>query len=79
MKTTVEIADDLLARAKRLAVSRGTTLSDVIEHGLRRELADSASGHVLEDATFTGSGLQAGLGEGEWVSTLESIYHGRGG
>ncbi|CAN5845966.1 hypothetical protein BH23ACT4_BH23ACT4_11280 [soil metagenome] len=79
MKTTVDIADDLLARAKRLAASRGTTLRDVIERGLRRELADADTGFVLVDATFTGSGLQAGVDEGDWASIRELIYSGRGG
>jgi hypothetical protein len=77
MKTIVDIADDLLARAKGLAVSRGTTLSDVIERALRRELADT--GYVLADATFTGSGMQAGSHEGNCASTRESIYNGLGG
>ncbi len=79
MKTTVDIADDLLARAKALAMSRGTTLRDVIERGLRRELADTDTGYVLADATFTGSGLQAGIDEGDWSSMRELIFSGRGG
>lgn len=39
VKTTVELSDDLLLRAKRLAVERGTTLRELVEAGLRRELA----------------------------------------
>lgn len=77
MKTTVDIADDLHARAKSLAMSLGTTLSDVIERGLRRELADTETGFVLADATFTGSGMLFGI-EGDWFSTEESVS-GRGG
>ncbi|MGH9483152.1 MAG: hypothetical protein ACRD1L_13775 [Terriglobales bacterium] len=39
MKTTVEIAPELLRAAKRAALDRGTSLEALIETGLRRELA----------------------------------------
>jgi hypothetical protein len=35
MKTTIEIADDLLARAQRLAQQEKTTLRALTEQGLR--------------------------------------------
>jgi len=38
MKTTVEIRDDLLAQAKQHALREGTTLRDLLEHGLRLAL-----------------------------------------
>ena len=61
MKTTIDIADTLLTRAKRLAARRGTTLRALIEAGLRRELelerSRPATGGV-ETATFSGHGLQ---------------------
>jgi hypothetical protein len=34
-RTTVRLDDDLMAEAKRFAISRGTTLQRVIEDGLR--------------------------------------------
>lgn len=43
MKTTVEIRDDLLAKAKRQAVAEGTTLRDVLERGLQLVLATSTT------------------------------------
>ncbi|MGH3632529.1 ribbon-helix-helix protein, CopG family [Mycobacterium sp.] len=39
MRTTVSIADELLAAAKRRARERGQSLGSVIEDALRRELA----------------------------------------
>ncbi|MGV0743720.1 ribbon-helix-helix protein, CopG family [Mycolicibacterium sp. XJ870] len=39
MRTTVSIADELLAAAKRRAQQRGQTVGSVIEDALRRELA----------------------------------------
>lgn len=38
MKTTIELPDDLAARARRCAAESGTTLKSVIEEALRREL-----------------------------------------
>jgi hypothetical protein len=40
MKTTVELPDDLFVAAKKAAIERRTTLRDLIERGLRRELAE---------------------------------------
>ena len=42
MKTTVDLPDDLLIRAKKRAVDSRTTLRVLIERGLRRELAASS-------------------------------------
>ena len=39
MRTTVSIHDELLASAKLRAKERGKTLSQLVEDGLRRELA----------------------------------------
>ncbi len=38
MRTTIDIADDLAARAKKAAVDRGTTLRQLVEEGLRQVL-----------------------------------------
>jgi hypothetical protein len=40
MKTTIEITDDLLTRAKRIAQRDGTTLRELVEDGLRRTLRE---------------------------------------
>jgi hypothetical protein len=39
MKTTVELPDDLLISAKKKAAESRTTLRELFERGLRRELA----------------------------------------
>ena len=39
MKTTLELDDALLTQAKDVAAKRRTTLKDIIEQALRRELA----------------------------------------
>jgi len=40
MRTTLTIADELLAAAKRRARARGVSLGQVVEAALRRDLAD---------------------------------------
>jgi hypothetical protein len=80
MKTTVDLADDLLRAAKRTAANRGTTLRDLIERGLRHEIAEQPdAAYTLVDASFTGSGTQPGIDEGDWRTLRDLIYEGRGG
>ena len=38
MKTTLELPDELFARAKMVAAQRKTTLRAIVEHALRREV-----------------------------------------
>lgn len=45
MKTTLEISDELLFRAKQAALERGTTLRAIVEEALQRSL-----GAVLAEA-----------------------------
>lgn len=63
VKTTLEINDALLARAKRHAVEHGSTLRALVEESLRRTLDESdrsAPPAELADARFRGRGLEAG-------------------
>jgi len=39
MRTTINLPDGLLAQAKRMALERGTTLTEVIADALRQALA----------------------------------------
>jgi predicted transcriptional regulator len=82
MKTTVDIADPLFRRAKRLAAKRGTTLKAVIEDALRRELAAAETGAAstgVRTHTFNGRGLKVGLAWGDWAAIRALAYEGRGG
>ena len=82
MKTTIEISDPLLRRAKRLAVKRGITLRAVIEDALRMELAASEVrpvGASIRTHTFGGRGLRPGLAWGDWGAVRSLAYEGRGG
>jgi len=75
MKTTIEIADDLLARAKRQARKERKTLRALVDEALRDRLGRrSAAAFRLRRHPFTGAGLQAGVGEGRWDEVRDLIY-----
>lgn len=76
MKTTVDIADPLLNRAKKLAAQEGITLREVIERGLRKVLADSRSNtrFTLRDASVGGKGLHPDARAATWEQIREMSY-----
>ena len=75
MKTTVEIADDLLARAKRQARRERTTLRALIDEALRARLGRGSSpAFRLRRHPVKGTGLQSGIGEGRWEDIRDLIY-----
>jgi Bacterial antitoxin of type II TA system, VapB len=81
MKTTVEIPQTLLDEARKLASQEGTTLRALVEEGLRRIIAERrhAGAFRLREATFKGTGLQAGLAGVPWERIRDLAYEGRGG
>ena len=75
MKTTIDIADDLLARAKRQARRENKTLREVVEEALRRQLVSKASQPFrLKRHPFKGQGLQPMAVEGKWEAIRDLIY-----
>jgi Bacterial antitoxin of type II TA system, VapB len=81
MKTTVEIPETLLDEARKLASHQGTTLRALVEEGLRRIIAERrhAGAFRLRQATFKGTGLQAGVSGAPWERIRDMAYEGRGG
>lgn len=67
MRTTIEIAAPLLEEARRLAME-GVDLRILIEDGLRTIVAarSARENFRLNDAGFSGNGVQAGVEEGRW-------------
>ena len=81
MKTTIEIADALLAEARKVADREGTTLRALVEEGLReilRSRGEGVSPFQLNLVTFAGDGLQPGIAEGAWERIRDLAYEGRG-
>ncbi len=81
MKTTIEISDPLLQRARRVAARDGTTLRALIEQGLRHVVSDREAPQRfrLRDASVKGQGLQPEFRDAGWEKLRELIYEGRGG
>lgn len=80
MKTTIDIHDELLIRAKRHARETGRPLRAVVEEGLRQVLSSSQS-----DRAYTFPDLRAGdpaaadpLEQYSWPELRELIYGGSG-
>ena len=80
MKTTVDISDALLDKARRVAAREGTTLRELIEAGLRQTLHERSKKHrfTLKKASFRGEGLQPSLKGASWERLRELAYEDRG-
>jgi hypothetical protein len=77
MKTTLDINDQLLADAKRLALSQHSTLTRVIEEGLRLRLQAHAAPSSRRKPNLPvfkgGSGLLPGIDPLSNKSILEAM------
>ena len=80
MKTTVDISDDLLRRAKKLARDQETTLRSLIEAGLRHVLSSQRPRRrfKLKDASYRGKGLRPEFQGAPWAAMRDEIYEDRG-
>lgn len=81
MKTTIEIADGLLEKARKRAEQDGTTLREVVQAALRHFLGapQPKRKFKLKDGSFKGNGLQPGVDIRDWDQIRGIIYEGRGG
>jgi hypothetical protein len=82
MKTTIEINDALLRRAKVYAAERNLTLKALVEQALRQYLDHGVAPpgtFKLRKHTFRGRGLQPGIDENDWATIRAMAYEGRGG
>jgi hypothetical protein len=56
MRTTINLPDDLIQRAKMAALESGTTLTEIIADALRESLADRNSKKSKRDIKIVTSG-----------------------
>jgi predicted transcriptional regulator len=82
MRTSIELSDGLVERARRLAKQKGMTLRAVVEEALDRLLRESeaTSPFRLDAVTFGDGGLVADLTEvddGDWESIRELAHLGQ--
>lgn len=74
MKTTIEIADNLLARAKARAREQKITLRSLIEESLAATLDQPLSQAKVRPVTFKGKGLSSEWEEASWDQIRDTIY-----
>ena len=80
MKTTMDISDSLLRRAKAVARRENTTLRSLTEEGLELALARRASRArpAIEPVVFGGEGLSTEFRGRSWSEIRDEIYRGYG-
>lgn len=81
MKTTIDISDDLLARAKELSAREGTTLKDLAEEGLELviERHTNRSRACIRPVVVDGAGLSDRFRGASWAEIRAEIYGGETG
>lgn len=79
MKTTVDISDALLIRAKRYARKTGQPLRAVLEEGLRRVLDSEpeVAPYKMPDASVGRIGEPNPLESMSWSELRDEMYGGR--
>jgi hypothetical protein len=81
MKTTIDIANNLLEEARQLAGREGKTIKALVEEGLRKVLAERqrVGSFHLRQASFKGEGLHPDAAGASWERLRELAYGERGG
>ena len=78
MKTTIDLSDDLLARARRLAKQRGVPLRAIVEEGLRLTLENRRPSRFrLVDRSVGKPTDPNPLESRTWQDLRDEIYGGR--
>ncbi len=80
MKTTIEISDALLGRARQLAQAEGRSVRSLVEEGLTKVLDEHRARppFLLRDASVDGDGLRPEAVGLSFQEILELSYEGRG-
>src|SRR5258708_29354463 len=76
MRTTLQIQDQLLIRAKKIAAETHRTLTSFVEDALRIALEEKPQGKALKPfkvVTFKGSGLRPGLDLDDTATLLDHL------
>ena len=80
MKTTIDIADDIFLRSKRLAREQGVTLRELLSEGLACALEKRAAKPAtrVKAVTFKGKGLAPEFRQVSWGTIRDAAYEGHG-
>jgi hypothetical protein len=81
MRTSFNLPDALLERARAVARARGLSLRDLVEEGLTGvvERAEARPGYELPDLSFGGEGRDPALEDADWEAIRARAYEGHGG
>jgi hypothetical protein len=74
MKTTLELSDNLLFRARQRAKEESVTLKALIEKSLTATLAEPLPKSEVQAVTFKGKGLSPEFEEATWEQIRDAIY-----
>ena len=76
MKTTIELPDDVVAKAKLIALQRRTTLRALVDRGLRREIGMPVEGqnHPLDGLASVDSQIWRGVSGDAYVAEQRSEW-----
>jgi Arc/MetJ family transcription regulator len=80
MKTTIELPDELIEQARRVARQERATLRALVEEGLQRSLEArrQAVRRQLDFPSYGGSGLTEEFQGASWSRIRDEIYRERG-
>jgi hypothetical protein len=80
MKTTIDISENLLHRAKELARKEKTTLKELTEEGLQLVLSRRGRGssRKIKPVVIQGQGLSPAFRGKSWAEFRDEIYRGYG-
>jgi hypothetical protein len=80
MKTTVELPEDLVKQARRVAKAESSSLRALVEEGLQRALESRRRRTVreLDFPTYGGSGLTDEFKDVDWARIRDEVYRGHG-
>ena len=80
MKTTLEILDSILIKAKQLARDQNVTLRSLAEEGLKKIIEERAARRPLRirPVTFRGKGLSPEYQGATWQRIRDAAYEGHG-
>jgi hypothetical protein len=74
MKTTIDISDNLLIRAKKRAREKHITLRSLIEESLAASLDQPLPTKRVVPVTFKGKGLSRDFEGASWEKIRDAIY-----
>lgn len=79
MKTTIDVADTILLRAKEAAGRQHRSLRSLVEEGLVLVLdqLETPEPHVVRPVTFRGNGLTKAFAGKGWAEIRDAAYGNR--